>query len=95
MNDKMTPETEKEWALEIGARVALERTNRALTQADLAYNSRLSIKTISNVERGAQLPHLYTLIQLARTLGVSLDQLSIGAESPNPNSFDIGVEVKR
>jgi transcriptional regulator with XRE-family HTH domain len=50
--------------------VLRHRRHRRLTQAELARRSRLSRKTISNIERG-EVPSLETLLALARGLEMS------------------------
>lgn len=54
------------------------RIERGWTQLDLAYHSGITPVTISRLENGWQSPNLATAQQLARTLGVPLDEI-VGA----------------
>jgi transcriptional regulator with XRE-family HTH domain len=48
------------------------RNRRAMSQADLAFEARISIKHMSNVETGKAVGSRETLMQLAAALGLSL-----------------------
>lgn len=64
------------------------RTNRGLTQDELAQMSDLSAQLVSNIERGFRAnPNLATLTRLARSLDISVARL-LGGESAEPGSPD-------
>lgn len=54
------------------------RQKRNMTQDQLADKARLSIDTISSIERGKRWARLTTLHQLAKGLGVTTDELFKG-----------------
>lgn len=60
---------------QLGHRVALQRKVAKLTQAALAEKVGVSDETISRLERGAAVPSLARLEQIAAALGVGLDEL--------------------
>lgn len=51
------------------------RKQRGLTQQDLADIVGVSNVSLSNYERGAQMPDIHTLTKIANALGVSTDTL--------------------
>jgi len=51
------------------------RTEKDLTQHGLSDKSGLSLRMISDLERGVRQPSLITLYKLAKGLGVTLPQL--------------------
>lgn len=59
------------------------RKAAGLTQAELAEKINYSDKSVSKWESGNGVPDVYTLIQLARLYGVSLNAL-VGDETPAP-----------
>ena len=59
----------------LGKAIARERTARGLTQEQLAEIIGVEQETVSRFERGATLPPLPRLIQLADFFGVPLDAL--------------------
>lgn len=58
---------------DLGLRLREIRTQRNLTQKDLAKRINKSISAISSYESNAQMPPLDVLISIATTLNVSLD----------------------
>jgi transcriptional regulator with XRE-family HTH domain len=50
---------------------------------DLAKKAKCSLKSVENVERGAN-AYLYTLSKFAQALGVAVSTLMIGTEPPDP-----------
>jgi len=54
----------------LGLRVRAARQHRDLTQEELAAQIGRTPESVSNIERGLQLPSLDTLVELGRILGV-------------------------
>lgn len=59
----------------IGERIRAYRNKMNITQAQLGEQSGVEPSNISHIERGATKVSLPTLIKIANTLGVSLDDL--------------------
>jgi transcriptional regulator with XRE-family HTH domain len=59
----------------IGARLKTSRLSQGFTQAKLAKRLGTLQSNISDIERGARKPTLQQLVDIARVLRVSLDQL--------------------
>ena len=70
----MTP-NEKRLALKMGRAIAVRRQQRQLTQAELAEAIGVEQETISRFERGATLPPLGRLSDIADALSCPLDEL--------------------
>ena len=51
------------------------RTSKKITQADLAAAINVSRTVISHYERGAKFPSLERIVQIAKVLNVTLDDL--------------------
>lgn len=64
---------------EIGARIAYLRREQDLTQAELAEHLGISYQAVSSWERGASMPDISKLVDLARTLHATVDAL-LGSE---------------
>jgi len=63
----------------LGQVVQLARRQAGLTQQSLCQKSGLSYSTLAKIERGAiKSPSIFTIQQIAETLGISLDQLMNG-----------------
>ena len=61
------------------------RTERGLSQGDLAAKLDVSRQSISKWETNASVPELDRLVQLAGLFGVTLDELAgLGPPSPEP-----------
>jgi len=72
----------------IGDRVKLLRTTYRLTQADFASKVKMSLLTISNLERGvAQNPHPDTIGNIASAFGTTVEWLEEGANEMLPNGM--------
>ena len=83
---------------DIGLRIRAHRLERRLTQEQLAEQIDRSVETISNLERGISLPNEATLLRLAETLGIGLDELlkeRKAASSKRPMEFFRATEVLR
>ncbi|GIJ48973.1 hypothetical protein Val02_58590 [Virgisporangium aliadipatigenens] len=59
----------------VGPRLKQLRQRRDITLNDLAAQTGISISTLSRLESGLRLPTLEQLLPLARTYGVTLDEL--------------------
>jgi transcriptional regulator with XRE-family HTH domain len=70
----MTPK-EKQLALKMGRAIAVRRQQRQLTQAELAEIIEVEQETISRFERGATLPPLGRLADIADALSCPLEDL--------------------
>jgi transcriptional regulator with XRE-family HTH domain len=70
----MTPK-EKRLALKMGRLIAVRRQQRQLTQAELAEQIEVEQETISRFERGATLPPLGRLADIADALACPLEDL--------------------
>ena len=62
----------------VGPRLRALRRQRAVTLADLAEATGISVSTLSRLESGARRPNLELLLPLAKAHGVTLDEL-VGA----------------
>ncbi|HEX3530775.1 MAG TPA: helix-turn-helix domain-containing protein [Thermoanaerobaculia bacterium] len=71
-------------ARELGSRIAHFREMLGWRQNGLAEQAGLRPQRLSNIERGVQLPRVDELVILARTLGVSLDELVFGTPRRTP-----------
>lgn len=78
----MTPK-EKQLALRMGRAIAVRRQQRQLTQAELAEIIEVEQETISRFERGATLPPLGRLADIADALSCPLEDL-LRSGSPRP-----------
>ena len=70
----MTPK-EKQLALRMGRAIAVRRQQRQFTQAELAEMIEVEQETISRFERGATLPPLGRLADIADALSCPLENL--------------------
>ncbi|WP_179396094.1 helix-turn-helix domain-containing protein [Lacticaseibacillus absianus] len=68
--------------MEFATQLKQLRTQRGLSQDDLAAACFVSRQAVSKWETGDGTPDLRTLVKLAQTLAVSLDTLVLGAPAP-------------
>jgi transcriptional regulator with XRE-family HTH domain len=60
----------------IGANIRKIRKQKKLTQERLARLSNISLNTLTKIESGfAKAPNIKTVVKIARSLGVSVDEL--------------------
>jgi transcriptional regulator with XRE-family HTH domain len=59
----------------LGQNIREHRKERRMSQTELAQRAGVALMTISRLERGEHDPHVRTLSQIARGLGVSLLEL--------------------
>ncbi|MDH5856592.1 helix-turn-helix domain-containing protein [Lampropedia aestuarii] len=69
----------------LGFRVKALRKRRGWSLSELAKATNLSAGYISQLERGVAQPSLATMIELARTFGVSVQWFFAGEPRPNPS----------
>jgi len=68
----------------LGQRLARLRKERGFTQVELADKIGIVQPILSDYERGKLRPHPQMLVQLARALQISVDEL-LGLEAPRKN----------
>lgn len=79
---------------EIGARIALLRREADLTQAELAEHLGISYQAVSSWERGASMPDISKLLDLARVLHTTVDVLLSGDETAAEKPGEIAPELQ-
>jgi len=79
----------------IGRNLKIVRSERGLTQREVAESTHISISQLSAYENGKQMPGLITLANLAITLGTSIDRLYFGnaSEAFLNETTDLGMTV--
>ena len=82
------PSTHPLDAATLGPFIARIRTERGLTQRELAERLYVSDKTVSKWERGLSLPSVPLLMPLAETLGLSISELMSREESPSEKNVE-------
>lgn len=70
---------EREWLRAVGMRVRLARVAARESQGRLAERAGVSRVTLGSIERGDHPAAVPAYVRLARTLGLSLDELLGGA----------------
>ena len=60
----------------IGARIRLCREERGMTRKDLAGQMNVSLQSVYRWESGERIPDVIALMEIARILGVNMDQLT-------------------
>ena len=75
---------------QIGANIAAYRKQAGLTQAGLAEKLNYSDKAVSKWERGASLPDVLTLMQLANQFDITVNDLLVDPEAlpGNPGTLE-------
>ncbi len=66
---------------ELGKRIQYLRSNRKMSQEDLALESEINKNYLSDLERGCRNPTVKVLAKIARGLGISLSELFKGVGS--------------
>jgi transcriptional regulator with XRE-family HTH domain len=72
----------------LGQNIREHRKERRMSQTELAQRAGVALMTISRLERGEHDPHVRTLSQIAKGLGVPLFELMRSAgyfENDDPN----------
>lgn len=65
----------------VGMNIRRVRTERSMSQRELANRANISPTQLSSYENGKNLPGLVTLAEIASALGVSIDELCYGDAS--------------
>lgn len=78
---KADPETDSALLVTLGARLAGIRLARNMTQADLATEAGLGLRTIQRLEQGAAATHLSGFLRVCRVLGL-IEQLDVLIPEP-------------
>lgn len=73
--------------IEFGARINRFRGYQKLSVAELARKLGIDYMQVSRYEKGKGFPSLDSAVRLARVLKVSLDQLVLGTDPPEPPAF--------
>ena len=71
----------------IGKRVKEVRTEKGISQADLAERCKTSAQYLSQIENGRKQASMQTLVSVAEVLGVSLNELLSGNQVNNPAEY--------
>lgn len=66
---------------ELGKRIQYLRSNRKMSQEDLALECEVNKNYLSDLERGCRNPTVKVLAKIARGLGISLSELFKGVGS--------------
>lgn len=70
--------------MSLGANIYKYRTEKRMSQGDLADALEVSRQSVSKWENDASVPELDKLMKMSRLFGVSLDTLVSGVEQPEP-----------
>jgi transcriptional regulator with XRE-family HTH domain len=73
----------------LGRNIRQLRTDRNLSQADLAEKAGISITFLSNIERGNKWPYPDTLLSLAKALNIEVYELFKPSEASDSRTVDI------
>ncbi len=71
----------------LGERVRRERLSRKITQEMLAEKAGISASFLGQVERGERKPSLETVVNIANSLGVTVDCLLLDSYKTAPKSL--------
>ena len=71
----------------IGKRVKEVRTEKGISQDDLAERCKTQAQYLSQIENGRKQASLQTLVSVAEVLGVSLNELLSGNQVNNPAEY--------
>jgi transcriptional regulator with XRE-family HTH domain len=80
--------------LEIARHLVEVRTARGLSQAELAQRAGLQRQQITFYETGARTPSVANLLQMARSLDISLQRLLSGRDRPGDGVRDLAIELR-
>ncbi len=85
-----TAKEEGQFSKRIGAAIAVERSRKGLTQEQVAEAIGVEQETISRFERGATLPPLGRLLDIAELLGVPMETL---IRTSSPRTIDQAADI--
>ena len=71
----------------LGERIRAERQTLKMTQENFAEKANLSISFLGQIERGERKPSLETVVAIANSLGVTVDQLLSDSYTIAPKSL--------
>lgn len=83
---RLTPETMSDTTKQLGQRIRELRRALTYTQEELAELGGISVSFLSMIERAERVPHVETLVGLAKALGVNLSQIFDGINQPGHGS---------
>ncbi len=86
----VTAKQEANFSKHVGDAIAKNRLGKGLTQEQVAIAIGVEQETISRFERGATLPTLSRLMDIAELLGVSLDAL---VRAGSARSMDVAIDL--
>lgn len=84
--------------IKIGKYIAQKRKEKGLTQAELANTFNISDRAVSKWENGISLPDSSIMIELSKTLGISVNELLLGEdimENDDKKIDELLVEFKK
>ncbi len=64
----------------LGLNIKAERARKSLTQIELAEKANLSPTSISLIETGSQTPSAFAIYNIAKALGIDINELFKGIE---------------
>jgi transcriptional regulator with XRE-family HTH domain len=76
---------------QVGKYLQKQRTERKLTQEELAERADISVSYLSMLERGERAPHLQTLVALSEALAVPLVALLSPEDAPQEGDVSAGL----
>lgn len=71
----------------LGERIRSERLRLKLTQETLAEHANISVSFLGQIERGERKPSLETVVEIANSLGVTVDYLLSDSYKIAPKSL--------
>lgn len=77
----------------IGSFIAKKRKQKGYTQKELAQFLSVSDKAVSKWERGASLPDIAVLLELAQVLHISVDEILKGVEKGEEETIDTTIDM--
>ncbi|MCP3065307.1 helix-turn-helix transcriptional regulator [Myxococcus sp. K38C18041901] len=84
-------ENTKSLVKQVGKYIQKQRTERKLTQEELAERADISVSYLSMLERGERAPHLQTLLALSAALDVSVATLVSLGDAPQEGDVSAGL----
>lgn len=71
----------------MGERIRKQRISNKMTQENLAEKANISVSFLGQIERGDRKPSLETVVNIANSLGVTVDQLLSDSYKIAPKSL--------
>ncbi len=71
----------------MGERIRRQRISNKMTQENLAEKANISVSFLGQIERGDRKPSLETVVNIANSLGVTVDQLLSDSYKIAPKSL--------